>query len=111
MGPGEPRRRSAGAPTSTAAARRIVVLREAHRNAITDGLGRGAASGHRTLDALFDRPIVSVADVQAWTGRTYAAANVMVARLVEMGILEEFTEFARNRQFRYAPYIELFLSA
>jgi len=99
------------ADEATATARRILLLREAHRNAITEGLGRGAANGHRTLDALFDRPIVSVADVQAWTGTTYAAANVMVARLVEMGILEEFTGFARNRRFRYAPYIELFLSA
>ena len=99
------------ADEATATAGRIVLLREAHRNAFTGGLGRGAANGHRTLDALFDRPIVSVADVRAWTGTTYAAANVMVARLVEMGILEEFTGFARNRRFRYAPYIELFLSA
>jgi Fic family protein len=99
------------ADEATATAGRILLLREAHRNAITEGLGRGAANGHRALDVLFDRPIVSVADVQAWTGTTYAAANVMVARLVEMGILEEFTGFARNRRFRYARYIELFLSA
>jgi Fic family protein len=98
------------ADEATATARRILLLREAHRNAITESLGRGAANGHRTLDALFDRPIVSVADVQGWTGTTYAAANVMVARLVEMGVLEEFTGFARNRRFRYAPYIALFQS-
>jgi Fic family protein len=73
------------ADEATATAGRILLLREAHRNAITEGLGRGAANGHRTLDALFGRPIVSVADVQAWTGTTYAAANVMVARLVEAG--------------------------
>jgi len=91
-------------------ARQILLLRERHRNAITEGLGRGVANGLRTLDALFDRPIVSIADVQAWTGTTYAAANVMVARLVQMGILEEFTGFARNRRFRYGPYIELFQS-
>ena len=54
------------------------------------------------------RPIVAVADVQAWTGTTYAAANAMVARLVDLGILEEFTGHARNRWFRYAPYIALF---
>lgn len=57
------------ADEATATAGRIVLLREAHRNAITEGLGRGAANGHRTLDALFDRPIVSVADVQAWRAR------------------------------------------
>ncbi len=66
----------------TTTARRILLMRETLRNAITEGLGRGAANGHRTLDALFDRPIVSVADVAGWTGTTFAAANVMVARLV-----------------------------
>ena len=96
------------AAEATETARSILLLREAHRNAITQGLGRGAANGHRTLDALFDRPIVSVADVQTWTGTTYAAANAMVARLVDLGILEEFTGHARNRRFRYAPYIALF---
>ena len=53
---------------------------------------------------------MSVADVKGWTGTTYAAANAMVARLVEIDVLEEFTGFARNRRFRYAPYIELFAS-
>jgi len=96
------------AAEATVTARNILLLRESHRNAISDGLGRGAANGHRTLDALFDRPIVAVADVQAWTGTTYAAANAMVARLVDLGILEEFTGHARNRRFRYAPYIALF---
>lgn len=99
------------ADQATATARRIVLLREAHQNAITEGLGRGASNGHRTLDALFDRPIVSFADVKGWTGTTYSAANVMVARLVELGILEGLTGFARNRRFRYALYIELLVSA
>jgi len=96
------------ADEATDTARRILLLREAHRSAITEGLGRCAANGHRTLDALFDRPIVSVADVQAWTGTTYAATNAMVARLVDLGILAECTGHARNRRFRYAPYIALF---
>jgi hypothetical protein len=51
---------------------------------------------------------VSVSDVQALTGTTYAAANTLVSRLVELGALEEMTGFARNRRFRYAPYIALF---
>ena len=46
--------------------------------------------------------------MQAWTATTYAAANAMVARLVDQGILEEFTGHTRNRRFRYAPYIALF---
>lgn len=89
-------------------ARRILQLREQHRAAITEGLGRAAANGHRILESLFQRPILSVNDVRAVTGTTYASANVLVSRLVRAGVLEEMTGYARNRRFRYAPYIALF---
>lgn len=56
-------------------ARRIQLLREQHRSAITEQLGRAAGNGHRVLESLFDRPIVAVTDVQQMTGTTYAAAN------------------------------------
>jgi len=89
-------------------ARRIQLLREQHRLAITDGLGRAAGNGHRVLESLYDRPIVTVSDVRAMTGTTYPAANTLVARLVDLGILMEMTGFARNRRFRYEPYVRLF---
>lgn len=92
-------------------ARRILQLREQHRAAITSQLGRAAGNGHKVLERLYDRPIVSVHDVQKLTGTTYAAANSLVARLVKLGILGEMTGYARNRRFRYAPYIMLFASA
>lgn len=89
-------------------ARRILLLREEHRTAITSGLGRAAGNGHRVLESLFDRPIVSVHDVQATNRTTFAAANALVARLVEIGVLEEITGQARHRRFRYGPYVRLF---
>jgi Fic family protein len=96
------------ADEATETARRILRLREAHRAAITDQLGRAAGNGHKVLESLFDRPIVSVNDVRAQTGTTYAAANGLVARLSAIGVLEEMTGYTRNRRFRYAPYIALF---
>ena len=92
-------------------ARRILQLREQHRAAITDQLGRAAGNGHKVLESLFDRPIVAVGDVQKMTGTTYAAANSLVSRLVKLGVLNEMTGHARNRRFRYAPYIALFNDA
>ena len=89
-------------------ARRILLLREEHRGAITAQLGRAAGNGHRVLESLFDRPIVSVSDVQQVIGTTYAAANTLVARLSHLGILVEITGHARNRRFRYEPYVRLF---
>jgi Fic family protein len=96
----------AGEAASTA--RNILQLREQHRATITEHLGRSAGNGHRVLESLFDRPIVSVADVQRQTNTSFAAANTLVARLVEHRILHEMTGYARNRRFRYADYIALF---
>lgn len=93
---------------ATDTARRILILREGHRATITAGLGRAAGNGHKVLEALFDRPILSVTDVQALLGTTYAGANGLVAKLVGLEILKEVTGYARNRRFRYEPYVRLF---
>lgn len=92
--------------TETAAA--ILRTREQYRARITDELGRGAANGHRIMGRLFDNPIVTVAIVRAWLGITPAGANTLVNRLTEIGVLREITGYARNRRFRFDPYLRLF---
>lgn len=92
-------------------ARQILQLREQNRSAITLQLGRAAANGHKVLESLFDRPIVSVTDVQQLTGTTYPAANSLVSRLVKLDVLKEMTGYTRNRRFSYARYIALFHDA
>jgi len=89
-------------------ARRILQLREDHRRRITEQLGRAAGNGHRVLEHLYEHPILSVNDVMRITGTTYAAANQMVQRLTDLGVLLEFTGQARHRRFRYDSYIHLF---
>jgi hypothetical protein len=37
-----------------------------------------------------------------------AAANQLVNRLVEAGVLREITGYARNRRFRFDPYLRVF---
>jgi Fic family protein len=93
---------------ATETARRILALREEHRARISDRFGRAAGSGQKVLEKLFRRPIVSVADVQGWTGTTYQAANDLVRRFVEHKLLREITGQARHRRFRYEPYVRLF---
>lgn len=93
---------------ATETARRILALREAHRTAVTTHLARAAANGHRVLEHLYERPIVSVAQIQALLGTTYPAASNVVSRLTSLGILHEITGYRRNRLFRYDPYIQLF---
>ncbi len=95
---------------ATDTVRRILQMREEHRNVITEKLGYAAGNGHRVHEILYERPIVSVKDVEAVTGTSFAAANHLVKRLEREGLLEEITGQARNRRFRYAPYIQLFAS-
>jgi Fic family protein len=95
--------------TSTAAA--ILRMREDYRAKITEHLGRAAANGHRIMDKLFDHPIVNVPLVCKWLGVTPAGANNLVKRLVGIGLLREITGYARNRRFRFDPYLRLFEEA
>ena len=86
----------------------ILRVREDCRARIADRMGRAAANGHRILDRLFDHPIVAVATVRDWLDVTRAGANTLVNRLVDAGILREITGYARNRRFRFDPYLRLF---
>lgn len=92
---------------ATETTRNILSLREQHRQAITDRFSRAAGNGHRVLEYLYEHPIVSVSDVRSLIGTTYPAANNLVARMVEAGILDEVTGQARNRIFIYQSYIDL----
>jgi Fic family protein len=89
-------------------ARKILELREAHRRDITEHLGRAAGNGHRVLERLYERPIMSVSDVRELLGTTFAGANQIVQRLEDLKILVEITGQARNRRFRYDAYVGLF---
>ncbi|MCX7723328.1 MAG: Fic family protein [Verrucomicrobiae bacterium] len=92
--------------TRTAAA--ILQMREEYRARITAQLGRAAANGLRIMDRLFDQPIVTVATVRDWLKLTRSGANNLVNRLVALGLLREITGYARNRRFRFEPYLRLF---
>ncbi len=93
---------------ATQTARNILTLRERHRALITEQFGQAAGNGHRLLESLYERPIVSVNEVQHFIGTSYQAANTLVSKMETHGILREFTGQSRNRRFRYEDYIALF---
>jgi len=51
---------------------------------------------------------MSVKDVQALLGTTFAGANQIVRRLTDLGVLSEVTGRSRHRRFRYDAYVKLF---
>lgn len=88
--------------------RRIVDLRERHRQLIVAKFGRVAANGLTVLETLFQRPLVTVNHVAELTEVSYPAASQLVDRFVEHGLLSEITGRARNRVYRYNEYIDVF---
>ena len=89
-------------------ARQVLDLRERHRAAITDRLGRTAGNAHRVHESLFRHPIISVNSVQTITGLSFPTANELLKRLVGIGVLREITGYSRNRRFQYDEYVRLF---
>ncbi|MCB1735505.1 MAG: Fic family protein [Gammaproteobacteria bacterium] len=96
------------ATEATATARAIVDLREAHSKLIAAEFGRVAGNGLRVLERLYARPIIKVQDIVDLCGVTFPAANNLMGKFVHHGLLAEITGQARNRQFRYGGYIDLF---
>jgi hypothetical protein len=93
---------------ATDTVRKILTLREEHRALITAKLGRRAAHGLRLLESLYERPVVSVGDVERLNETTFAPSNNLVGSMCELGVLREMTGNSRNRRFLYADYVDLF---
>lgn len=92
---------------ATLSAMEILKLREKQREVIAEKLGRSAGNGHRVLECFFQTTILSVVQIQNLLYCSYPVANNLVIRLVECGILQEYTEQKRNRRFIYRKYIHL----
>ena len=93
---------------ATQTAREIVELRERHRTLIVENFGQVAGNGLRVLEDLFSQPIISVKRIMNLTRVTFAAANQLMHRLEEVGVLVEITGQARNRRYQYSDYVNLF---
>jgi len=93
---------------ATETARKIVDLREAHRQLIAEHFGRVAGNAMQVLETLYQKPFIKVQNIKDLTQVTYPAANQLMNKFVDHGLLQEVTGQARNRQFRYGPYIDLF---
>lgn len=98
-------RSSAGESTETM--RQVLTLREDDRARLA---GEGKASGNllRALDHLFAQPVTTPQLLASSLSITYAAANNIISRLVDLGLLAEMTGFRRNRRFSYRRYLGLF---
>jgi Fic family protein len=97
---------------ATETARSILRLREDSRDRLSH-IGSNSSLAHGLLDLLFKRPLVTVGFVASQLECSFAKASQLVTSFQrpELSILEETTGFARNRKFRFKPYLDLFPEA
>ena len=96
------------AQEAAATARKIVNLKEEHRQLVLNEMGRRSGNAIALLESLYFRPIFTVEHAEAITNLSYPNANTLIKDLSNIGLLQEITGQKRNRAFSYAPYLAVF---
>ena len=96
------------AQEATTTARKIVNMRESHRQIITKKLRGGGGKASLVLESLYGTPLVTVKELSKELNLSFSNANTLVDRLCDLEILKEITGQRRNRIFTYEPYLNLF---
>jgi Fic family protein len=86
----------------------IMVLKERIEKTQISTLGRRLPSAQTLLIQLFSKPTVHGKDVEQLVSLSPKAANELIQRFVDFGILEEITGYQRNRLFTFKEYLGLF---
>ncbi|HEX8733001.1 MAG TPA: hypothetical protein VF725_13190, partial [Ktedonobacterales bacterium] len=71
-------------------------------------LGKGAGTGLRMLDFLYERPITTIRQTAQFLGKSQTATSILVSRFEELGILRETTHQGRYRRYAYDEFLALF---
>lgn len=92
---------------ATETSRSVLKLREEHRRLVQERIP-GVVNGLALLDTLYANPVVTVRLAASQVGISNQAANTLVARFCEVGILRQIGEASRNRSFAYSDYLDIF---
>jgi Fic family protein len=96
------------AQEATINARKIVMMKESHRQLLLNKMGRRSGNAITLIEKLYFRPIVTIDNVSEIVGISYANANSLVKELCDLQLLIEMTGQRRNRLFSYDPYLVVF---
>jgi Fic family protein len=73
-------------------------------------LGKRAKKAILVLEKLYNLPIVTVKNIEQWTGLSRPQANELTKKMVELKILKQIDKkIEYGRQFWYKNYIDLFI--
>ncbi len=83
-------------------ARKIIALQERDRARVFH-----SPNGLKLVDHLFLNPLVTIHEIRRLTGISHATAGRLTKQLIELGILDEITGYARNQKFLYKEYFNI----
>jgi Fic family protein len=83
-------------------ARKIIALQERDRARVFH-----SPNGLKLVDHLFLNPLVTIHEIRRLTGISHATASRLTKQLIELGILDEITGYARNQKFLYKEYFNI----
>ena len=86
--------------------KRVAPLEEVRETLLV--LDRSTGNALRLHEQLFATPIIGVARSAGCLGIGFAAANRLIDRMVDGGVLPELTGHRRNRRFACQRYLNLF---
>jgi Fic family protein len=81
------------------------IIRDA-TNLIDQEFGKSKAKALNVLDMICHAPIVTIGEVAEASKTTYPPAQKLVARFVELGILEPENDKKRNQRFVFKEYLD-----
>lgn len=70
--------------------------------------GKKAHNASKLLDYLYQRPIISIADIAEPLEISKPTANLLVKKFEEKGILREITGYQRNKLFVFERYLDMY---
>lgn len=90
---------------ATETARRIIAMREEHRQFVQQKVG--GRNGLPLLDFLCQNPVITVAGIDRYLGVSYVTANNLAHSFEDLGLLKEITLRPRNKVYQYRPYLDI----
>ncbi|MBU1032047.1 Fic family protein [Patescibacteria group bacterium] len=96
------------AEEATSTAMKIKALKDRDILKLSSLSAQSSRNAIKLFENLFKSPVMTVSDVSKHTGLSYANANNLVKKLMDLQILELVVERERNRVFAYTEYINLF---
>jgi len=88
-------------------AKRLVTLFQKDRSRVQERGGHGVGSALRVLDALRQRPVITLKAVRERTGLSFPGASGGMRVLAELRIARERTGRKRDRIFAYDRYLSI----